>query len=73
MCERYCLLPLRGLLAAKQYLDCTYTRPNSSTVADVVVVVVVAAVCRRCSCDTRVVHARVYKVSEKSCRCGVLG
>lgn len=53
--ERYCLLPLQSLLTAKQYLDCTYTRSNSSAVA--------AAV--PSMCDTRVMHARVYKVSEK--------
>ena len=28
--ERYCLLPLRGLLVAKQYLDCTCMAANSS-------------------------------------------
>lgn len=45
-CERYCLLPLRGLLAAKQYLDCTYTRPNSSAVAAAVLSMLLRHACR---------------------------
>ncbi|TGZ57941.1 hypothetical protein DBV15_07578 [Temnothorax longispinosus] len=44
--ERYCLLPLRGLLAAKQYLDCTYTRPNSSAVAVAVPSMLLQHACR---------------------------
>lgn len=45
-CERYCLLPLRGLLAAKQYLDCTYTRPNSSAVTAAVPSMLLRHACR---------------------------